>query len=104
MKNKKKKNDFPNFVQNFFFNFFFKKKRIFLPQKNFFVPKSIFSQKIALREPNGAGSLFHGILVLTAMSIIDVNIYFEKGNRGADEDLHFNNKQGSLNVPKRKSN
>ena len=46
------------------FFIFFSKKIIFSPkiffplQKFFFVPK-----KIALREPNGAGSLFHGILV-----------------------------------------
>ena len=37
----------------------------FTPKKKFFPLKKIFfvPKKIALREPNGAGSLFHGILV-----------------------------------------
>ena len=49
---------FPKKIFSYFFqkNSFFPPKKFFpLKKKNFFVPK-----KIALREPNGAGSLFHG--------------------------------------------
>ena len=67
---KSKKNFFSEIFPKKIFHFF-SKKLIFSPKKmfSFFLPK-IFLPKNALREPNGAGSLFHGGYLFSIMTSI----------------------------------
>ena len=60
---KSKKKFFSEIFPKIFFSFFFQKNSFFPPKKFFPTQKKFFfvPKKIALREPNGAGSLFHGI-------------------------------------------